>query len=128
MLYTKKGEGKRFVIVDAGMNDFIRPCLYDAYHEIVHVYEVDRSMELCDIAGPVCESGDFFALNRTLPGCVRGDLLAVMSAGAYGSSMSSVYNSRPLAAEALVKGSASAIIRERGTYSDLTSMEAIPEL
>ena len=106
--YIKKAEEKKFVIVDAGMNDLIRPALYQSYHEIVPVrrtfeqeYEYDRAV---DVVGPVCESGDFFAQDRELPEMQEGDLLAIMSAGAYGFVMASNYNSRPFPAEALVRG------------------------
>ena len=104
--YIKKTGAKKFAIVDAGMNDLIRPALYQSYHEIVPVAEPSKtkSTEKIDIVGPVCESGDFFALDREMPELHEGDLLAIMSAGAYGFVMASNYNSRPLPAEALVRG------------------------
>ena len=104
--YIKKTGAKKFAIVDAGMNDLIRPALYQGYHEIVPVAEPSKTKntEKIDIVGPVCESGDFFALDREMPELHEGDLLAIMSAGAYGFVMASNYNSRPLPAEALVRG------------------------
>jgi diaminopimelate decarboxylase len=122
--YIKQTEHKRFVIVDAGMNDLIRPALYQSYHEIVPVREAQNSArELVDVVGPVCESGDFFAQDRELPKMKEGDLVALMSAGAYGFVMASNYNSRPLPAEALVSGEKSALIRERQTFDDLVRGE-----
>jgi diaminopimelate decarboxylase len=107
-------------IVDAGMNDLIRPALYQSYHEIVPVSEPKASArDKIDIVGPVCESGDFFALDREMPQLRKGDLLAIMSAGAYGFVMASNYNSRPLPAEALVRGDKFALIRKRQTNEDL---------
>jgi diaminopimelate decarboxylase len=124
VLYIKDTPAKRFVIVDAGMNDLIRPALYDGFHEIV---AVERNPKLdpviADVVGPVCESGDFFALDRKIPGCQSGDLLAVMSAGAYGFAMASNYNSRPLPAEVLVDGNSSQLIRRRQNYADLVELE-----
>jgi len=118
--YVKQAEHKKFVIVDAGMNDLIRPALYQSYHEIVPVrQELDAAVEAVDVVGPVCESGDFFAQDRELPELREGDLAALMSAGAYGFVMASNYNSRPLPAEALVRGEKFALIRERQTYDDL---------
>ena len=122
--YLKKSRGRKFAIVDAGMNDLIRPALYDAYHEIVPVNENGSSKSTAspartDIVGPVCESGDFFALDREMPEVRDGDLLAIMSAGAYGFVMASNYNSRPLPAEALVRGDKVSLIRKRQTREDL---------
>ncbi|HXP35402.1 MAG TPA: diaminopimelate decarboxylase [Chthoniobacterales bacterium] len=126
--YIKKSGQKTFAIVDAGMNDLIRPALYHSYHEIVPVEEKieserKRKMEKIDIVGPVCESGDFFALDREMPEVREGDLLAIMSAGAYGFVMASNYNSRPLPAEALVRGDKVALIRKRQTWEDLVRGE-----
>ncbi len=122
--YIKRTENKKFVIVDAGMNDLIRPALYQSYHEIVPVREAqDSAREPVDVVGPVCESGDFFAQDRELPEMKEGDLAALMSAGAYGFVMASNYNSRPLPAEALVSGEKSALIRERQTFDDLVRGE-----
>jgi len=125
-LYLKKGEEKEFLIVDAGMNDLIRPSLYNAYHHILPVVKNNRGMVLCDVVGPICESGDFLARERELRRVKRGEYLAVMSAGAYAFSMSSNYNSRPRAAEVLVKGKEHFLIRKRETHADLIRNEAIP--
>ncbi|CUS33798.1 Diaminopimelate decarboxylase [Candidatus Nitrospira nitrosa] len=127
-LYEKAGETKHFVIVDAAMNDLIRPSLYGAYHEIRPVNEAaaHRPKQLVDIVGPVCESGDFLAKDRSLPNIQPDDLLAVMSAGAYGFVMASNYNSRPRVPEVLVKGGEFHVIRDRETYDDLVKGEIIP--
>lgn len=125
-LYLKKGEDKSFVIVDAGMNDLMRPSLYNAYHRILPVVKKRRSPMVADIVGPICESGDFLARGRKIARVEPGDLLAAMSAGAYGMSMSSSYNSRPLAAEVLVDGKRHSLIRRRGTYEDLVRDEVVP--
>jgi diaminopimelate decarboxylase len=125
--YIKKSGAKKFAIVDAGMNDLIRPALYQSYHEIVPVEEKterERKISKIDIVGPVCESGDFFALDREMPEVHEGDLLAIMSAGAYGFVMASNYNSRPLPAEALVRGDKATLIRKRQTWEDLVRDEA----
>jgi len=130
--YVKKSGVKKFAIVDAGMNDLIRPALYHSYHEIVPVTEPGASRsksknrnktEKIDIVGPVCESGDFFALDREMPEPQKGDLLAIMSVGAYGFVMASNYNSRPLPAEALVRGDKFALIRKRQTWEDMVRDE-----
>ena len=126
VLYLKKGEEKEFAIVDAGMNDLIRPSLYSAYHRILPVIRKQRSAVLYDVVGPICESGDFLAKERELKEVKRGEYLAVMGAGAYGFSMSSNYNCRPKAAEVMVKGSEHFLIRERETYYDLLRNEKIP--
>jgi diaminopimelate decarboxylase len=118
-LYLKEGEDKEFVIVDAGMNDLIRPSLYDAYHRIEPVVKNKRETVLSDVVGPICESGDFLARGRELNRVKQGEYLAAMSAGAYGFSMSSNYNSRPRAAEVMVKGKEHFLIRKRETYEDL---------
>jgi diaminopimelate decarboxylase len=129
VLYVKRTPKKTFVIVDAGMNDLIRPALYDAYHEILPLRpthnaqritpNAKRRTQKVDIVGPICESADFFAKDRRLPALSAGDYLAVMSAGAYGFSMSSNYNSRRRAAEVMVKGNKSFVIRKRETLPDL---------
>ena len=120
----KKSGAKKFAIVDAGMNDLIRPALYHSYHEIVPVKETKSERESkIDIVGPVCESGDFFALDREMPELHEGDLLAIMSAGAYGFVMASNYNSRRLPSEVLVRGDKFALIRQRQTWEDLASGE-----
>jgi diaminopimelate decarboxylase len=122
--YIKRTEHKKFVIVDAGMNDLIRPALYQSYHEIVPVREAqDSPREPVDVVGPVCESGDFFAQDRQLPETKEGDLVALMSAGAYGFVMASNYNSRPLPAEVLVQGESFSLIRRRQTMEDLVREE-----
>ena len=124
VLYIKQSGAKKFVIVDAGMNDLIRPALYHSYHEIVPCRgSVSDAMERIDIVGPVCESGDFFALNREMPELHQGNLLAIMSAGAYGFAMASNYNSRPLPAEVLVRGDKFALIRKRQAWQDLMREE-----
>jgi diaminopimelate decarboxylase len=152
--YMKRTGQKKFAIVDAGMNDLIRPALYHSYHEIVRVEEPscrasvsdtaqsksirlrsprrptarrESKTEKIDIVGPVCESGDFFALDRQMPELREGDLLAIMSAGAYGFVMASNYNSRPLPAEALVRGDKVAVIRRRQTNEDLIRGEIDPQ-
>jgi diaminopimelate decarboxylase len=128
VLYLKEGEAKKFVIVDAGMNDLIRPSLYGAYHEIRPLSEsvLQRGKHQVDVVGPVCESGDFLAKDRSLPNVRPGEVLAVMSAGAYGFVMSSNYNSRPRVSEALVKDGEIHVIRERESYDDLVKGEKIP--
>jgi diaminopimelate decarboxylase len=127
-LYHKEGGDKRFLVVDAGMNDLIRPSLYEAYHDIRPVIEpaADARRSLFDVVGPICESGDFLAKGREMPDVNQGDLLAVMGAGAYGFSMASNYNSRPRVAEVMVKGSEYYIVRERETYNDLIKGEKVP--
>jgi diaminopimelate decarboxylase len=125
-LYLKKGAEKNFVIVDAGMNDLMRPSLYDAYHQIVPVVRKRRQSINADVVGPICESGDFLAKNRKIGKVEKGELLAVMTAGAYGMSMSSNYNSRPSIAEVLVKGKTHGLVRKRGGYEDLVRDERIP--
>ena len=125
--YIKTTAAKKFAIVDAGMNDLIRPALYQSYHEIVPVKERKserkRKISKIDIVGPVCESGDFFALDRGMPELHEGDLLAILSAGAYGFVMASNYNSRPLPAEVLVRGDKFTLIRKRQTWEDLVREE-----
>jgi diaminopimelate decarboxylase len=126
--YIKKSGSKKFAIVDAAMNDLIRPALYHSYHEIVPVRELNNpGRETIDIVGPVCESGDFFALDREMPEVREGDLLAIMSAGAYGFVMASNYNSRPLPAEAIVRGDKFALIRKRQPIEDLVRNEIDPQ-
>jgi diaminopimelate decarboxylase len=125
--YIKQTGQKKFTIVDAGMNDLIRPALYHSYHEIVPVNEPSgptaTTTEKTDIVGPVCESGDFFALDREMPEAQEGDLLAIMSAGAYGFVMASNYNSRPLPAEVLVRRDGFVMVRRRQTWKDLVRDE-----
>jgi diaminopimelate decarboxylase len=128
VLYTKEGEAKRFLIVDAAMNDLIRPSLYGAYHEIRPLNERTNhaSNSMVDVVGPVCESGDFLAKDRMMPQVRPGEVLAVMSAGAYGFVMASNYNSRPRVPEVLVKEGELHVIRVRETYEDLVRGEHIP--
>ncbi len=125
VIYRKKSGEKNFIVADAGMNDLLRPSLYDAYHEVRSVKE-DGSVANADLVGPVCESGDYLARGRELPDAAEGDALAVMSAGAYGFSMASNYNSRPRAAEVLVRGDRWAVVREREHNADLIKGELVP--
>ncbi|OHE23190.1 MAG: diaminopimelate decarboxylase [Syntrophus sp. GWC2_56_31] len=128
VLYTKGNVGKRFIIIDAGMNDLIRPSLYGSYHKIQPVLRrAERGEITADVVGPICESGDFVAKGRKLPAFERGELLAVMSAGAYGFTMSSTYNSRPRIPEILVRDDRWHVIRKRETWGDLILGEEIPE-
>jgi diaminopimelate decarboxylase len=129
VIYAKRGRDKAFTIVDAAMNDLIRPTLYEAHHEIWPVEEALRRSEplVQDVAGPICETGDYLALDRRLPPFRSGDLLAFMTAGAYGSAMSSTYNSRLLVPEVLVKGDTYATVRPRQTYADLISQDRLPD-
>jgi diaminopimelate decarboxylase len=125
VVYRKRSGEKRFLVVDTGMNDILRPSLYDAYHEVRPLKE-GAAMVFADLVGPVCESGDYLARDRDLPDAAEEDLLAIMSAGAYGFSMASNYNSRPRPAEVLVRGDRWAVVRERETYADLARGELIP--
>jgi len=127
VLYTKENEEKRFVIVDAGMNDLVRPSYYGAYHQILSVKEEAREEVVADVVGPICESSDFLAKDRKIARLNAGELIAVMSAGAYGFSMSTNYNSRPRVAEVLVRDDQMFLIRERENYEDLIRGEKIPE-
>jgi len=129
VIYLKKGENKRFVIVDAAMNDLVRPTLYDAHHDILPVKApAPRAARMTrgDIVGPVCESGDYLALDRDLPEVAAGDLIAVMSAGAYGAVQAGTYNSRLLIPEVLVKGSQFAVVRPRPSYEELIALDTLP--
>src|SRR3984957_5042439 len=129
VLYVKETDVKRFVIIDGAMNDLIRPVLYEAYHEIQPVIRRDKAKLIVgDVVGPVCERGDFLARERELPEVDSGDLLAVMSAGAYGFVMASNYNSRPCAAELLINGAEVHVIRERDTFEDIIRHEKIVTL
>src|SRR3984893_8095113 len=129
VLYVKETDVKRFIVVDGAMNDLIRPVLYEAYHDIVPVMRrAGGDRQTADVVGPVCESGDFFARERDLPPLDSGDLLAVMSAGAYGFVMASNYNSRPRAAEVLVNGTEAHVIRERDSFEDIIRNERIVNL
>ena len=126
-VYEKKGEAKTFKMIDAGMNDIIRPALYEGYHEIWPVQEHIGDDIVADIVGPICESGDFQAQNRRIADVKPGEVLAELSAGAYGFSMASTYNSRPLAAEVLVDGDKWSIIRRRQTLEQIVEGECLPE-
>jgi len=136
VLYRKQSGEKKFVIVDAGMNDLIRPCLYEAFHFIwptktaenfSHVSRTEKldtnGLEFVDVVGPICEGSDFFAKDRALPPVKRGDLIAIFAAGAYGFTMASNYNARPLPAEVLVDGDKFSVIRKRQNYEDMISLE-----
>jgi diaminopimelate decarboxylase len=127
-LYVKDGAGKRFTIVDGAMNDLVRPTLYEAYHEVWPVDEAlgSKPAVLQDIVGPVCETGDYLAVERSLPPFTPGDLMAVMTAGAYGAVMSSTYNTRLLVPEVLVNGSNYAVVRPRPSYEDLIGLDKLP--
>ena len=129
VIYVKKGEDREFLILDAAMNDLIRPAMYDAHHDIVPVAEPVAGVEPAkyDIVGPVCESGDTFAKGRDLAAQTAGDLVAFRSAGAYGAVMSSEYNSRPLIPEVLVNGDKFAVIRHRPTYEEMINRDTLPE-
>ena len=127
VLYVKKGEDKDFVVVDAGMNDLIRPSIYNAYHYVQPVVKNRKEKMFVDIVGPICESGDFLAKDREIQSIKPNEYLAVMSAGAYGFSMSSNYNSRTRAAEVMVKEKHFSVIRKRETYRDLLRGESIPK-
>jgi len=127
VLYTKTNTAKKFIIVDAGMNDLARPSLYGAYHAILPVNQQRQGKLTADVVGPICETGDFLARDAEVPVSEAGDLLAVMSAGAYGFTMSSNYNSRPRVAEVLVKDDSFHIIRKRETLDDLIRGEEIPD-
>ncbi|HET7594933.1 MAG TPA: diaminopimelate decarboxylase [Stellaceae bacterium] len=129
VLHVKDGVTRRFVVVDAAMNDLIRPALYDAWHEIVPVLAPagGAAQQPMDVVGPICETGDSFAAQRSLPPLVSGDLVALLSAGAYGAVMSSSYNTRPLVPEVLVRGDAFAVIRPRPSYDQILSQDKMPE-
>jgi len=127
VLYTKAGSVKNFLVVDAGMNDLVRPSLYGSYHHIQPVVDHGRAQLTVDVVGPICETGDFLARDRSLPEAEPGELLAVMSAGAYGFAMSSNYNSRVRPAEILVRDDKFEVIRSRETYDDLLKGERVPD-
>ena len=126
VIYVKHGEGRKFLIIDAAMNDLVRPSMYDAYHEIVPVRENGAVVLPYDVVGPVCETGDTFARARELPELKSGDLVVIRSAGAYGAVMSSTYNTRLLIPEVLVKGGDYAIIRPRPDYDDIIGLDDLP--
>jgi diaminopimelate decarboxylase len=129
VLYVKQGDAKTFLILDAGMNDLLRPALYDAHHEIVAVAEPEAGAARVayDVVGPVCETSDLFAAARQLPELKSGDLVAILSAGAYGATMASSYNARPPAPEVLVSGEEWAIVRPRLRHDDLIGQDKLPD-
>lgn len=127
VLYVKDNGFKKFLIVDGGMNDLVRPALYDAYHEILPVQKISKRASRFDVVGPICESGDFFGKNCLLAEPTPGDLFAIMTAGAYGYTMSSNYNLRPRPAEVMVKANAFEIVKSRETLSDLMRGETLPK-
>jgi diaminopimelate decarboxylase len=126
VLYKKSGSVKKFIIVDAGMNDLLRPTLYKAFHAIQPVMRTEKPFTVADVVGPICESGDFMAVDRSLADVNAGDLLAIMSTGAYGFVMSSNYCSRPRVAEVMVKNDQYEVVKHRETYQDLVKGESIP--
>ncbi|MFN3077103.1 MAG: diaminopimelate decarboxylase family protein, partial [Alphaproteobacteria bacterium] len=129
VVYIKEGVTRTFAIVDAAMNDLVRPAMYGAYHEILPVKEPSpgTSRTPMDVVGPVCESGDTFAQQRPLPPLAAGDLLAIASAGAYGAVMASGYNARPLVPEVMVKGDRFAIVRRRPAFSEMMALESLAD-
>jgi diaminopimelate decarboxylase len=128
VVYVKAGDGKTFVIVDAGMNDIIRPTLYEAHHDVkpVRAPGPDARQIVADVVGPICETGDYLALGRAMAAPKAGDLLAIMSAGAYGAVQAGTYNSRPLVPEVLVHGDRFDVIRPRQTYDELIGLDRVP--
>jgi diaminopimelate decarboxylase len=127
VLFRKEGEAKQFLIVDAGMNDLIRPSLYDAFHDVLPVREAaGRKRIAADVVGPICETGDFLSRDREVPDAAPGDLLTLMSSGAYGFSMASNYCSRRRPPEVLVRDAQFEIIRQRQSYEDLVAGESVP--
>jgi diaminopimelate decarboxylase len=121
----KHGDGKNFVVIDAAMNDLIRPTLYEAHHDILPVRQADAGAKMltADVVGPVCETGDYLALDRKLPQLAAGDLIVIMTAGAYGAVQSGTYNTRPLVPEVLVKGDQYAVVRPRIDVDALIAMD-----
>ena len=129
VIYRKQGEGRVFLVVDAAMNDLIRPAMYEAWHDIAPVIEPAPGAEKAevDVVGPICETGDTFARGRALPPVGPGELVAFRSAGAYGASMSSEYNGRPLIPEVLVRGDQFAVVRARPSYEEMLARDTIPD-
>ena len=124
VILEKEGEARRFLVLDAAMNDLLRPSLYEAWHDIVRIGGIDsRERVVYDVVGPVCETGDTFATGRELPRCEAGDLVAILATGAYGASMASTYNSRPLPAEVLVDEGRYALVRRRQSFDDIIAGE-----
>jgi diaminopimelate decarboxylase len=128
VIYVKRGAEKNFVVVDAGMNDLVRPTLYDAYHEIrpARIAKPNTEWIVADIVGPVCETGDYLALDRPMPKLSAGDVLAVMSAGAYGAVQASTYNTRALVPEVLVRGKEAAVVRPRINATSIIDFDILP--
>ncbi len=128
VLYVKRGEGRDFLILDAAMNDLVRPAMYDAWHDLIPVVEAPAGADLAtfDVVGPVCETGDTFARGRLLPPVEAGDLMAFRSAGAYGAVMASEYNSRPLVPEVLVSGDQFTVVRARPSFDEMLARDTIP--
>ncbi|MFC3552152.1 diaminopimelate decarboxylase [Lysobacter cavernae] len=126
VIRVKPGAGRQFLVVDAAMNDLQRPALYDAWHEIVPLHDEVRPTTCYDVVGPVCETGDTFAVDRAMPACVSGDLLMIAGVGAYGASMASTYNSRPLTAEVLLDNGRYAVVRRRQSFEEMVAGEQLP--
>ena len=129
VIYVKRGDAKTFLIIDAGMNDLVRPAMYEAWHDIVPVVEAPAGSPRInyDVVGPVCETSDLFASERPLTELKSGDLVAILSAGAYGAAMAGDYNARPRVAEVLVSGEQWGIVRPRESYADLIAKDRIPD-
>ncbi|MDH3742518.1 MAG: diaminopimelate decarboxylase, partial [Hyphomicrobiales bacterium] len=129
VIYVKQGDGRNFVVTDAAMNDLIRPTLYDAFHEMQPVREPAEDAEIitADVVGPVCETGDYLAQQRDLPVLEAGDLIAVLTTGAYGAVQSGTYNTRPLVPEVLVHQERFAIVRPRQTYDQLIGLDHLAD-
>jgi len=127
VVFVKTGEARQFLILDAGMNDLIRPSMYDAHHDILAVDITNNEQKTYDVVGPVCETGDTFSKNRQVNASKSGDLIAIMSCGAYGSAMSSTYNTRMLAPEIMVKGDNFAVVRARPTYEEVINADSVPD-
>lgn len=128
VIRTKRGVGRDFLVVDAAMNDLQRPALYDAWHDIHPLHDTPRPLQHYDVVGPVCETGDTFTRDRLLPQCEAGDLLLIADAGAYGASMSSTYNSRPLVAEVLLDQGRYAVVRRRQSFEQMIATEQLPQV
>ena len=127
VVFVKNGEERQFLMLDAGMNDLIRPSMYEAYHQIIAVNKSSKTLKTYDVVGPVCETGDTFAKAREVHASDAGDLIAIMSSGAYGAVMSSSYNTRMLAPEVMVKGSDFSIVRKRPSYEDVIKQDTLPD-
>ncbi|MCW8833858.1 MAG: diaminopimelate decarboxylase, partial [Colwellia sp.] len=127
VVFVKTGEERQFLILDAGMNDLIRPSMYEAYHEILAVNKANSALKTYDVVGPVCETGDTFAKARQVSESKSGDLIAIMSCGAYGAVMASTYNTRMLAPEVMVKDNEFAVVRQRPNYQDVINADLVPD-